>query len=91
MNFEYEENRIYANDENGNLIAEITFPPVSDDTVIIDHTFVDPSLRGQGVAAKLVRAATDQIRETGKKAEVSCVYAVRGFDEHPDDCDILVG
>ena len=38
-----------------------------------------------------VRAATDQIRETGKKAEVSCVYAVRWFDEHPDDCDILVG
>ena len=40
------------NDENGKMVAEITYS-VSDKIIIIDHTFVDPSLRGQGIASKL--------------------------------------
>ena len=30
-----------------NTLAEVTFPSISDDTVNINHTFVDHSLRGQ--------------------------------------------
>ena len=31
-----------------NTLAEVTFPSISDDTVNINHTFVDHSLRGSG-------------------------------------------
>ena len=35
----------------GEVVAEITYRPTEDPKVVIaDHTFVDDSLRGQGVA-----------------------------------------
>ena len=41
-------------DEEGTTIAEILFPKENDDTICITHTYVDDSLRGQGIAKKLV-------------------------------------
>ena len=65
MNFEYEENRIYANDENGNLIAEITFPPVSDDTVIIPLSI--PRCAGRALRQSLcVPPQTKSVRQVKK-------------------------
>lgn len=49
MEFQHERERIFALDEQGKLVAEVTFP-VSEGVADIDHTFVDQSLRGQGVA-----------------------------------------
>ena len=39
--FNIADNRIYMNDENGKMIAEVTFPNLDDNTIVIDHTFVD--------------------------------------------------
>ena len=39
MNYIIESNRIYAKDDTGKVIAEITFPN-DGDTYCIDHTFV---------------------------------------------------
>ncbi len=89
MNFIYEPNRIYMADESGKVLAEVTFPAVSDTTVNINHTFVDDSLRGQGVAAQLVRAAADHLRAEGKKAMPTCSYAVKWFEKNPDYADVL--
>lgn len=50
MDFITERNMIYACDDSKTL-AEVTFPNIDDTTVDINHTFVDPSLRGQGVGA----------------------------------------
>ena len=50
MEFQSEDHRIFAKDQEGHVIAEVTFPEVSEGTAVIDHTFVDDSLRGQGVA-----------------------------------------
>ena len=41
MNYIYEENRIFANNEEGKLVAEITFRHIEEDLIDIDHTFVD--------------------------------------------------
>ena len=41
--FNIADNRIYMNDENGKMIAEVTFPNLDDKTIVIDHTFVDDS------------------------------------------------
>lgn len=89
MEFYYTMNRIYATNESGDTIAEITFPPVDNTTVNIDHTFVDGSLRGQGVAGKLVQAAAESLRRSGKKAVVTCSYAKTWFEKHPEFSDIL--
>lgn len=87
MEFQREEGRIYAM-EGDKLVAEITFP-ARDGTAEIDHTFVDDSLRGQGVAGALVQAAADQIRADGNKARVICSYAKAWFAQHPEEGDLL--
>lgn len=89
MDFIYESHRIYSEDENGRLLAEITFPALDSQTVNINHTFVDDSLRGQGIAGMLMQAAADTIRSQGKKALPTCSYAARWFGKHPEHLDLL--
>ena len=88
MEFQHERERIFALDEQGKLVAEVTFP-VSEGVADIDHTFVDQSLRGQGVAGQLLEAAVRQIRAEGLRAKATCSYAVKWFEEHPDQSDLL--
>ena len=87
MEFQREDGRIFAMDGD-RLVAEVTFP-AENGVADIDHTFVDDSLRGQGVAGKLVRAAVDQIRADGRKARVTCSYAKTWFEHHPEEADLL--
>lgn len=89
MEFITEKNRVYYA-ENGKTLAEITFPSVKDNVVEINHTFVDESLRGQGVAGKLIEAAYQEIKNSGRKAVPSCSYAVSWFEKNADKQDILL-
>jgi len=57
MEFKYESNRIYAEDADNKVIAEVTFPE-KDGVATVDHTFVDDSLRGQGVGGELVKGSS---------------------------------
>ena len=56
-------------------VAEMTYTRDGDDRVTIVHTFVDDSLRGQGVARQLLDAAVAWARETGTKLGATCPYA----------------
>lgn len=78
-----EPTRVYALDGSGRLVAEITFPETAPGVYTIDHTFVDSSLRGQGVADRLVRAALEQIQANGGAAAATCSYAAAWLDKHP--------
>ena len=89
MEFKYESNRIYMNNDQGVTIAEVTFPNVKDKIVDINHTYVDDSLRGQGVAGKLMIDAAQQLRKEGKKAILTCPYAVSWFSKNKEYDDIL--
>ena len=82
MEFIHEPNRIYGTDETGKVIAEITFPETEPGIFTIDHTIVDDSLRGQGVAGKLVQAAVDDIKGRGGKVQATCSYAVMWLEKH---------
>lgn len=88
MKFSQQPGRIFARDENGKLLAEVTFPQ-RDGVAVINHTFVDDSLRGQGVAGQLLQAVADTLRREGRKARPTCSYAVHWFDTHPEERDLL--
>lgn len=75
MEFQREPGRIYA-EEEGRVIAEVTFPD-RDGAADIDHTFVDDTLRGQGVAGQLLQAAADNPR--GGKARQGDVFLCRNL------------
>jgi predicted GNAT family acetyltransferase len=89
MNYIYETNKIYVNDENGKLIVDATFPFVKEGVVVVDHTYVDPSLRGQGVASNLMQEVYNHIKNQGLKAVATCPYAVVWFKRHPECKDII--
>lgn len=82
MKFNVEKNRIYY-EENGKLLAEITFIG-EEDVMTINHTFVDDSLRGQGIASQLVQEAVNEIKRQNKKVQASCSYAVKWLEKHPE-------
>ena len=83
MNFTTEKNRIYY-EEDGKLLAEITFIDSDENSMTINHTFVDDSLRGQGIASQLVQAAVNEIKKQKKHVKASCSYAVNWLAKHPD-------
>lgn len=73
MEFKRGTNRFYKQ-ERDQLVAEITFVPQGDDKWAIDHTFVDTSLRGQGVAEQLVDRVVEEAKKEGKKLVAECPY-----------------
>ncbi|WP_293986877.1 GNAT family N-acetyltransferase [uncultured Megasphaera sp.] len=90
MELKYSENKIWIENEKGAVVGEVDFPEQPDGNYDIVHTFVDDSLRGQGAAAKLVKAAADEIRRRNKKTATSCTYAKAWFKRHKDEDDLLV-
>lgn len=54
MNYKIYYTQISLIDENEKEVAKITFPEISPNVYDIQKTFVDDSLRGQGIAGKLV-------------------------------------
>lgn len=75
MDFLKENNRIYIEDSNGKVVAEIEFEEIEKGVFNIHHTFVDESLRGQGIAAKLVEKAVEEIQSRNGKVTATCSYA----------------
>jgi predicted GNAT family acetyltransferase len=90
MEFEREGNWIFKRDDGGDVIAEVTFPNLREGVVVINHTYVDDALRGRGIAGALIEAAYDAIKAEGKKAVLTCPYAIKWFNDRPDKNDILI-
>ena len=82
MEFKNGENKIYLEDENGNVIAEIEFEKLEGNIYNIFHTYVDDSLRGKGVASKLVEKAVSEIKSRGGKIQATCSYAKAWLEKH---------
>lgn len=89
LDLNYENNRIYSK-SGDKLLAEIDFSEISKNICNISRTYVDDSLRGQGIADKLMVLACEKIREANKKAYPTCSYAVSWFKKHPDYNDIYI-
>ena len=88
-NFKIEDDRIWLEDDVGKRIALIEFPEFKPGVVNIVHTEVDPSLGGRGIAGELTKAAVEKLRVDGRKAVLSCSYAVKLFSKHPEYADVL--
>lgn len=90
MKFCYASQSISLQDETGAVKARIDFPIAEDGTVTITHTYVDESLRGQNIAAQLMAAAVETLRQRGLKARITCSYAQKWLQRHPESgIDIL--
>lgn len=69
---------------NNKIIGEVTYPYIKDNIVNINHTFVDKSLRGQGVADKMLEEIFKYLKENDKKAICTCSYAISWLEKHEE-------
>ena len=81
-------NKFYVNDAQGNQVAEIVFVPTGDHLSIIEHTDVDPSLKGQGVGKQLVAKVVEKMRQEQRKIIPLCPFAKHEFDNTREYDDI---
>jgi predicted GNAT family acetyltransferase len=70
---------IFFIEKEGSRIAEMTYRRTGEKRILIDHTFVDPSLRGGGVARALLDAAVAWARQNETKISATCSYVVVQF------------
>ncbi|TFE29503.1 GNAT family N-acetyltransferase [Cohnella luojiensis] len=70
--------------------AEIHYVPSGNSTIIVDHTFVSDSMRGQGVGQALVRRIVEFARKEGIKIMPLCPFTKSQFDRHKDYDDVLL-
>ncbi len=90
MNWRYEEGRIYSKNEGNELMAETTYINAGENIVVINHTYVNPALRGQGVAGKMMEVVAEHFRKNGLRANATCSYAREWFKKNNDKySDIL--
>lgn len=75
MNWKHENGRIYSLGENNELMAEATLIKKVNGEINIDHTYVNPALRGQGVAGQMMEVVSEYLKEKGLKASATCSYA----------------
>lgn len=86
--FEKNRNRAALYDEKDNLAGESTFS-ASDDKWIIDHTYVNENLRGNGYASQLIEMIVQKARNENMKIIPLCPYAKKEFEKKPEYSDVL--
>lgn len=89
MNYIYEKHRIYVNNDDGKMMVNATFPLIKEGVVNVNHTYVDPSLRGQGIASQLMHEVYQHAKKLGYKMVATCPYAVVWFKKHQELTDII--
>jgi predicted GNAT family acetyltransferase len=71
------------------LIAAVDYV-VNGDSVSFNHTFTNPSKRGQGFAAEIVQFAVDDVEKNSQRYIVPmCWYVGEWFDKHPERAALL--
>ena len=55
----------------------------------LQHTFVPPENRGEGVGEALVEHAFSHAREQGYRIQPSCPYVRTWLEKHPDQRDVV--
>jgi len=89
MNFKSNSSSTWLENENGKRVALLEYPEVRPGVVNITHTEVDPSMGGQGIAGKMTEHVANLLRTDGRKAELTCSYAIKWFQKHPEYADVL--
>jgi predicted GNAT family acetyltransferase len=90
MDWIFEKGKIYSTNEAGEVVAKATYIVKPNGEWDIDHTYVSPDLRGQGVAGKMMEVVANYIREQKAITTATCSYANVWLKRHAEDyADII--
>lgn len=76
-------------EEESKRIAEMIYVMAEPKKMIIEHTEVDDSLKGQGIGLKLLNELVDFARHQNIKVVPICSYAKAMFHKHEELGDVL--
>ncbi|MGB0203384.1 MAG: GNAT family N-acetyltransferase [Acholeplasmataceae bacterium] len=84
MEYTYLDHEIYKMKDEHNYLLHVTFPLLETGVVNINHTFVDVSLRGQGVASTMMHETMKFLQSKDLKVVATCPYAVVWLKKHKE-------
>lgn len=85
------QNGIFYIELKGEKVAELTYIYDKSDTIIIDHTEVSDTLKGQGIGYKLIEASVKYIRANNLKVNPICSFAKAVFQKKKEEySDVLL-
>ena len=91
LTIEHEENdgrgAFFVNTQ-GVRVAQMTYKRSDATSITVDHTEVDDSLRGLGVARKLLDTLVAWARSTGTRVRATCPYARAQFEKDASIRDV---
>lgn len=62
---------------------------IDGDTITFPHTLIEPGSRGRGLGERLVSAALEDVRPTGRQVVPLCWYVAEFIERNPDYADLL--
>lgn len=84
MEWKYEKGRVYSMGKGNELMAEATFSIKENGEIDINHTYVNPVLRGRGVAGEMMTVVCKFLRKNKLRASATCPYASTWLEKHKD-------
>ncbi|WP_294833844.1 GNAT family N-acetyltransferase [uncultured Gilliamella sp.] len=72
-----DKNRFYVCDENDNQVGEMTFTRIGQNKATINHTYIEPSYRGQGIADKLLDRVVEKLQQEQREIIPICSFAAK--------------
>lgn len=83
--------RYIAHVEGFEDVGEMTFSTLSPKLIIVDHTGVPDSLRGQGVGQALAAHVVEEARAKGFRIVPLCPFLRAQYERHhPEWADVMV-
>ncbi|HLO55361.1 MAG TPA: GNAT family N-acetyltransferase [Saprospiraceae bacterium] len=82
-------NGMFYVEQEGKVLAQMTYVWTGAERIIIDHTEVDDALRGQSAGKQLVAKAVEFAREKSLKIIPLCPFAKSVFDKVAEYRDVL--
>ncbi len=79
----------FLENEQGQRIAEISYVWSGEHKIIADHTWVDDSLRGKGMARQLLDTLVEFAREKQLKIVPTCSYVDVMFRREQSFADVV--
>ncbi len=76
-------------EKNGDIVAEMTYYLKGENTIVIDHTEVDESLRGRNIGFELVKKGAEYARKQNLKIVPLCEFAKSVFNKKEELRDVL--
>lgn len=75
--------------DGADCVARMTYSRIDLNNIIIDHTAVDPRLKGTGAGKKIVAHLVDYARSNAQKVLPLCPFTKATLEKHPEWSDIL--